>query len=98
MTLGSYWMEQKIDPVNDCPERGEFPHANCEVEMYKGGGPWSLIYGVCHGHKTIWHMSSGGETDPTWPTLAELDESYRRARRNCCRGRSRGNRPDVVAA
>lgn len=40
--------------------------------MYELGSPWSHIHGVCHRHKTVWHLSSGGAADPTWPTLAQL--------------------------
>ena len=68
----TYWEKQKIDPANYCPERGEYPHPGCDVELYEAGGPWSHIYGVCHGHKTVWHLQSGGAAHPSWPTLAEL--------------------------
>jgi hypothetical protein len=70
---GSYWADQKIDPANYCPERGEYPHAECEVGLYEmDSSGWSHIHGVCHGHKTLWHLQSGGGADPSWPTLAEL--------------------------
>lgn len=77
---GSDWAEQKIDPANYCPERGEYPHDGCEIELYELGGPWSHIHGVCHGHKTLWHLQSGGTADSGWPTLDELEgKGYARA-------------------
>jgi hypothetical protein len=69
---GSYWADQKIDPANYCPERGEYPHPRCEIDLYVAGGPYCHLYGVCHGHKTLWHLQSGGRADPSWPTLAEM--------------------------
>ena len=70
----TYWEQQKIDPANYCPERGEYPHPGCDVEMYEAGGLWSHVYGVCHGHKTVWHLQSRGaaQPHPALPTLAEL--------------------------
>ena len=35
----NYWEQQKIDPVNYCPERGEYPHPSCDVGLYETGGP-----------------------------------------------------------
>ena len=77
MSTNTYWERVNVDPANYCPERGEYPHPRCEVDLYERGGPWSHIYGGCHGHKTIWHLQSGGASRPGWPTLAELDEGYR---------------------
>jgi hypothetical protein len=58
--------------VHNAPDRGEYPDAGCEIEPYEAGGDWSHIYGVWHKHGTLWHLQSGGEADPSWPTLAEL--------------------------
>jgi hypothetical protein len=72
----TYWEGKKMDSANYCPQRGEYPHAGCDVGLYERGGPWSHIYGVCHGHKTVWHLQSGGKTVPSWPTLDELPGGY----------------------
>jgi hypothetical protein len=75
--LGNYWEREKIDLLNYCPQRGEFPHIACKVELYEMGGSWSHLHGLCHGHKTIWHLQSGGRSWPELPTLDELaDEGY----------------------
>ena len=78
----NYWDDMRIDPVNYCPERGEYPHAACTVELYEMGGPYSHLHGVCHGHKTIWHLQSGGAAWHELPTLDELpSEGYAVAHR-----------------
>ena len=75
-TETNYWEQARIDPANYCPERGEYPHPECNVELYELGGPYSNIHGVCHAHKKVWHLVSGGRAWGELPTLNELDGGY----------------------
>ena len=58
------------------PGAGEYPHPDCDVQLYEIGGPYSHIHGVCHGHKKVWHLQSGGRAWDELPTLNELDDGY----------------------
>ena len=45
----NYWDDMRTDPMNYCPERGEYPHAACTVELYEMGGPRSHLHGSATG-------------------------------------------------
>jgi hypothetical protein len=68
----NYWEQNRIDPANCCPHRGEYPHSECEIELREGGHSRAAIYGVCHGHKTYWLLQVGGTPAGDWPQLHDL--------------------------
>ena len=75
-TTENYWEQERIDPANYCPHRGEYPHRWCEIQLHEGGHATAAIYGVCHQHKIYWLLQVGGAPDPDWPQLRALDNSY----------------------
>lgn len=68
----TYLEKVKIDPANYCLLRGEYPHPACQVELYEGSGGIASIYGVCHAHRTYWHLQTGGSPSNDSPKLFEL--------------------------
>ena len=74
----NYWESVKVDPLNDCPLRGEYPHVDCDVSMYEldPTGCVSHLFGACHNHRMYWHLQSGGSPDPKMQGLDEHTEGY----------------------
>jgi hypothetical protein len=69
----------QTDPFNFCPERGEFPHRGCELELREGspGPPCARQdWGACHAHRTYWPLQVGGVPDMDMPHIAQLGDDY----------------------
>jgi hypothetical protein len=75
-TTENYWDSIKVDPANHCPERGEYPHTDCDVGIYEGGTAISHLYGVCQEHRIYWHLQSGGRPWEDCPSFEELEGEW----------------------
>jgi hypothetical protein len=77
-TTENYWESINVDPMNHCLQRGEYPHAGCDVGMYEGNhaGYSSHLYGACRAHRIYWHLQSGGRPWEGCPSLDELEGEW----------------------
>ena len=78
----SHWEKIRVDPANQCRDRGEDPHTNCDVALYEGNpaGHRSHMYAACRAHRFYWFLQSGGPVSEEYPTLSELGNDYARLR------------------
>ena len=78
-TETNYWEQARIDPSELLPGAGRVPAPGLALGLYELGGPSSHLHGVCHAHKKVWDVQSGGAgMGRRLPTLDELDRRLSR--------------------